>query len=609
MLAVIIRLFVLLLGALVLVAPAAAQSGKRVALVIANAAYSNVPRLTNPPADAALVAGSLRRAGFSSVITVRDADKAALESALQRFGAEAEGADVAMVYYAGHGIEVAGRNFLIPVSARLVRERDADVEAVALDTVLRQAEGAKLRLVVLDACRENPFAVSMTRAGQGRSIGRGLGRVEPDGDTLVVYAAKAGAIAADGDGANSPFARALSTRIVEPGLEISLLFRRVRDDVLTATRRQQEPFTYGSLSGSEFYFVPLGSGGAAKPAATAYAPPMSVGASGSGWRKITARDLDLGSIQTLARQYGLSDQVEDIKAAARGGDASAAALLGALFQTNTLGVTDYAESGRWAKQAADAGNASGMIELGSLYMVGGGGFPKDDTQALALYERAAKLGSKSALVGLGIIHENGKAVAADSAKAYAYYRQAADQGQQTALGYVAASYLGGHGVAKDEAQALAWARRGGEVDDPMSLNIVALLYDRGAGGLPRDPSQALPWFKRAFEAGMPIAGQSVASYYETGAGVAQDRDEAKRWYRRAADAGDPASMNALGIYAERGWAGAADPVAAAGWYARAANAGHKQGMLNYATVLDSGTGVGKDPANAKLWRERAAAIK
>ena len=608
MLAVFVRMIALLLGALFVVAPAAAQGGKRVALVIANAAYSNVPRLTNPPADAALVAGSLRRAGFTSVTTVRDVDKGALESALQRFGAEAEGADVAMVYYAGHGIEVAGRNFLIPIPARLVRDRDADVEAVTLDTVLRQVEGAKLRLVVLDACRENPFAASMARAGQGRSIGRGLGRVEPDGDTLVVYAAKAGAIAADGDGANSPFARALSTRIVEPGLEISLLFRRVRDDVLTATRRQQEPFTYGSLSGSEFYFVAPG-GAAAKPVAAAYTPPPVAGVSGGSWRKITARDLDLLDTRRLIEEYGLASQVDDIRAAARGGDGQAAALLAATLQTGVLGEKDYFEIGRWAKQAADAGNASGLVMQASMYVLGAGGLPKDETQAMALFDRAAKLGNASGLLGLGVIYSNGKAVTADHAKAYAYYRQAADQGQQTALGFVAASYLGGWGVTKDEGQALAWARRGAEAGDAMSLNIVGLLYDRGGGGLPRDPSQALQWFKRAFAAGMPVAGQSVASYYETGTGVAQDRDEAKRWYRKAADDGDATSMNALGIYAERGWAGAADPVAAAGWYARAANAGNKQGMLNYATVLANGTGVGKDPANAKLWRERAAAIK
>lgn len=250
------RYIVAYIGAMLmfLATPALAQT--RVALVIANDAYRNVPALKNPPSDAALIAASLRKAGFTSVETVRNLDKASLEAALQRFGSNADGADVAMVYYAGHGIEVAGRNFLVPVSARLLRDRDADFEAVPLDTVLRALESSRLRLVVLDACRENPFAVNMARSGAGRSVGRGLARVEPEGDTLVAYAARAGAIAADGGGTNSPFASALAKRILEPGVDVRLMFGRVRDDVMEATGRQQEPFTYGSLSGQEFYLAP-----------------------------------------------------------------------------------------------------------------------------------------------------------------------------------------------------------------------------------------------------------------------------------------------------------------------------------------------------------------
>lgn len=237
-----------------------ATAGNRVALIIANSKYNSVPVLNNPPADAILIEKSLKDVGFNSVDVVQNLGKAELELALQRFASKADSAEVALVYYAGHGIEIGGRNYIIPVSARLLRDRDADFEAVPLDTVVRALETAKLKLVILDACRENPFAVTMARTGQGRSIGRGLARVEPEGDTLIVYAAKAGAIAADGATGNSPFATALAYRIREPGAEISMMFRRVRDDVLRTTNRSQEPFTYGSLSGEEFYFVPAGAG-------------------------------------------------------------------------------------------------------------------------------------------------------------------------------------------------------------------------------------------------------------------------------------------------------------------------------------------------------------
>jgi Caspase domain len=244
-----------IVGLLMLLSLSEYAQAKRVALIIANARYANATTLANPIADARIIAASLKRAGFDTVDVRTDVSKAALESELRAFGQKADGAEVALVYYAGHGIEAGGQNYLIPVDAALVRDRDLDVEATRLDTVLLMGEGARMRLVVLDACRNNPFAASMQRTMRSRAVGRGLAAVEPEGETLVVYAAKAGATAADGEGSNSPFAEALAKRLPQPGLEISLLFRAVRDDVLAKTGRTQEPFTYGSLSGNAFYFV------------------------------------------------------------------------------------------------------------------------------------------------------------------------------------------------------------------------------------------------------------------------------------------------------------------------------------------------------------------
>lgn len=252
------RIFLFL--AMVLALPTSAFA-KRVALVIANGTYTNATSLKNPPSDARLIAASLKRAGFDSVDVKLDLGKNALETALQSFGDRAQGADVALIYYAGHGIEAGGQNYLIPVDAKLARDRDLEIEATRLDTLLLMGEGARMRIVVLDACRNNPFIASMQRTLRNRAVGRGLAAVEPEGETLVVYAAKAGATAADGDGANSPFAEAMAKRVTQPGLEISLLFRAVRDDVLAKTGRAQEPFTYGSLSGEAFYFTPPKAGG------------------------------------------------------------------------------------------------------------------------------------------------------------------------------------------------------------------------------------------------------------------------------------------------------------------------------------------------------------
>jgi uncharacterized caspase-like protein len=199
-----------------------------------------------------------------------------LIEALRTFAAAADKSDWAMVYYAGHGIEVNGVNYLIPVDAKLASGRDAMFEAMPLDQVMTAIDGAKkLKLVMLDACRDNPFANSVTstpdlvaaapvlasnadttRSAKTRSVGRGLGEVKVQGASLVVYAAKHGETALDGEGDYSPFAVAVVQRIATPGVEINKLFRLVRDDVMEATAGRQEPYTYGSLPGREdFFFV------------------------------------------------------------------------------------------------------------------------------------------------------------------------------------------------------------------------------------------------------------------------------------------------------------------------------------------------------------------
>ena len=237
--------------------PAPAQNLRRVALVIGNARYSNAPVLTNPPADAASVSAALRDAGFQTVTVKTDLSQQATLTALREFSKLADAADWAVVYYAGHGIEFGGNNYLIPVDARLQADRDIDLEGVDLGKVMAAVEGAKrLRLIILDACRDNPFANQMRRTMASRSLGRGLAKVEPEPGTLIAYAAKHGETAMDGSGtSNSPFAESLVRRIKQtPPVEIRRLFDYVRDDVLKATNKKQQPFSYGSVSAEEDFF-------------------------------------------------------------------------------------------------------------------------------------------------------------------------------------------------------------------------------------------------------------------------------------------------------------------------------------------------------------------
>ncbi|WP_170604140.1 caspase family protein [Ruegeria arenilitoris] len=234
---------------------AAAEPEKRVALVIGNSAYQHVSSLPNPSNDAEDISRSLERIGFQ-VTRGQDLDYNGMRIALRDFAEVAANADVALVYFAGHGIEIENTNYLIPVSATLKSDRDVEFEAIRLDAIVGSiSDTAGLKIVLVDACRNNPFVAQMARASSTRSIGRGLAAVEPGG-VIVGYAARGGTLAQDGDGRNSPYAKAILEHIEQPGLELGKMFRRVRDRVFELTDGFQEPFIYGSLPGEDIYLVP-----------------------------------------------------------------------------------------------------------------------------------------------------------------------------------------------------------------------------------------------------------------------------------------------------------------------------------------------------------------
>jgi uncharacterized caspase-like protein len=235
-----------------------ALADKRVALVIGNSAYQRVLPLTNPVNDAAAVAAMLKKADFNVVESRRDLKNAELRRAINDFFDRTRDADIAVVYYAGHGIEVEGSNYLIPVDAALERDRDVYDEAISLERVLQSIEPArKLRLVILDACRDNPFIRTMKRTLASRAISRGLVGIEPSKpNTLIAFAAKAGSTADDGNKEHSPFTLSLLNHLTTPGLDLRKAFGLVRDEVMNATGNKQEPFVYGSLGGNDVTLVP-----------------------------------------------------------------------------------------------------------------------------------------------------------------------------------------------------------------------------------------------------------------------------------------------------------------------------------------------------------------
>ena len=232
---------------------------KRVALVLGNSAYENAVQLPNPKNDAAAIAEKLASLGFT-VISGLDGTKSEMEKSIREFVKVLEGADVALLFYAGHGMQVAGINYLIPVDAKLEESTALDFETISLTAVLNfMNTEERISIVLLDACRDNPLARKFSRSlGKTRSalLGRGLAR--PDvgsGEILIGFATSPGETAADGEGANSPFTTALMTHLDASGLDIEQMMKRVKRDVYEATQEEQEPFVESGLR-QEFFFNP-----------------------------------------------------------------------------------------------------------------------------------------------------------------------------------------------------------------------------------------------------------------------------------------------------------------------------------------------------------------
>ncbi len=267
----------LLIAALCLFAlPAQAEEGRRIALVVGIGGYLYAPHLANPANDARAMSRKLSDLGFTVEERI-DPDFRGLAKALREFGIRAQTADAAVVYFAGHGMQVDGENFLVPADAKLERQRDLVYEAMPLSLLLGEAAQAqRIAVVILDACRNNPFVTRLNQQAVTRGVGiaQGLARIDtPPQDTLVAMATRADAVAEDGEGEHSPYTAALLEQLDIPGVELGMFFRQVRDTVLKRTRGRQEPYTYGSLGAEAFYFRPVPPN---QPPKVAVLPPLEL---------------------------------------------------------------------------------------------------------------------------------------------------------------------------------------------------------------------------------------------------------------------------------------------------------------------------------------------
>ena len=223
---------------------------RRVALVIGNSTYRHAALLKNPKNDAQKISQKLKKLGFDVIMGI-DLEHRQFARIISTFKRKLAFSDVALFFYAGHGLQINGRNYLMPVDAQLDDETSLDFEAVKLNTIVRLMERQqRINIVLLDACRDNPIARNLTRSMGTRSasVGRGLAPVKSGVGTLIAYATQPGNIALDGDNANSPFTRSLIKHIATPALDVALMMRRVRQDVIRETGGRQVPWQHSSLT-------------------------------------------------------------------------------------------------------------------------------------------------------------------------------------------------------------------------------------------------------------------------------------------------------------------------------------------------------------------------
>ena len=429
---------------------------KRIALVVGIANYETIPSLKNTLNDSELIARTLESLSFE-VTKLTNAGLEQFRGTINDFAFRSETADVALVYFAGHGMEVGGQNLLIPADSTAKNRREAAATSVSLKEILAAVDRARqLRIVILNSCRDDPFReegeqqVTVTVSGN-RSIG--MAPPSPERGTLVAYAAKDGAVALDGEGENSPFALALSQNLSAPNIEIGLMFRQVRDAVLRETRNQQEPHTYGSLSGDPYFLA--GSN-------------QQVNALRKSERRRAWTNLDV-------------DQVEQIEKLASEGDTRSLKALASMRLNSLDKLYDPAKAAQLFAQAAEAGDPGAQFELAQLYERGIG-VDQDVAKALELYEQSASADFADALNDLGFLNFNGAmGLAPNKKRALDFFEKAADRRHPPAMYNFAAMIDEGLVTGKtpqDAAGYLYGALRGGEEQALTELTTKPKLFNR-----------------------------------------------------------------------------------------------------------------------------------
>jgi hypothetical protein len=521
------RLVTLLLGVLLLAlsgAPVCAE--KRVALVIGNSEYQEVPRLPNPKNDAGDMRSKLSALSFQ-IFGGNDLNRASMISTLTSFGRAAESADVALVFYAGHGLQVNGQNYLVPVDANVEFEAELEISLVPLSLVMQQlARGSRINIVLLDACRDNPFAKSLSRSMGTRavgSLGRGLSPLRSIAGTYIGYATAPDSVAQDGDGRNSPFTSALLKFIDRSGLSLSDLMIEVRSEVIEATNGKQVPWDTSSLTG-RFYFKvegtvsiePMPGKPFAQPDSTS--TPLDPGIADMKAWLATQGSEDPQDFETYLRDFPNGTYVRKAQMRLDALRRPPVAALSPDTQTRAPApVTQDLkadQSSRWATvsistnirdfelflqdypngpYAAEAANNIGVRHFN------GTGTPRNLVSAAHFFQRGVDLGNSHAANNLGNMYATGNGVPHDDARAAELYRRGAELGHPDAMTNFGIMLATGRGGVRNEAQAVALYRQAGNAN---GLMLLAGMVD-GGRGTARNPDESANLYLECQRVGQP----------------------------------------------------------------------------------------------------------
>lgn len=586
---------------------------RRLALVVGNDSYPEMP-LRNARNDMSALSAALKDVGFL-VTQVADVDRKALARAIDEFVQAVRPGDTALFYYSGHGIQLEGQNYLVPVDFAAKDAIDAQYDGYAVDRLVGRlsAAGVDLAMVILDACRNNPFRGVRASGGGWAAMQAGRG-------VYLAFATAPGTVASDNpSGANGLFTTHLLSALREPGLTLHEVFDQVMRAVQAASGGRQQPWVQSSAAAAgSFRFRPSSDRLATPPAPSAtvtVVPEPEVVA----WQAVAGTNNVAALEQFVAAfpnsQYAAAARIKI--AAMR--DPTAApqpvAPTGATRRASTSDVSaraqaaddrgDYVEAFRYYRQAAEAGDTAAMTRVGWMYS-SGRGVPEDQGQAMAWYRKASDAGNRDAMFSLARIYVDGRGVPQDDNQAVYWYRKAADAGNASALANLGWMYKDGRGVPQDDVQAVAWYRKGADAGSANAMNALGLMYENGRG-VPKDDAEAVRWYRKGADAGEASAMNNLGVMYRTGRGVPQDDVQAAAWYRKAIAAGNAAAMNNLAAMYENGRGVPIDLDEALGWYRKAAAAGSAGAMNNLGRMYERGRGVPADLEQAVAWYRKAAA--